>query len=118
MKWANFIVITHTAKRTTIRYSQWCMACHVMIITSSCFDRLQAVLWFIKATELAPNDPKAFYNLGRLAIEEQNFRKAVKLFELAAHNGLTLAAFNMAVAYYKGSGADQGKRVLSFNRKR
>ena len=94
------------------------VSCHVMIITSSCFDRLQAALWFIKATELAPNDPKAFYNLGRLAIEEQNFRKAVKLFELAAHNGLTLAAFNMAVAYYKGSGADQGKRVLSFNRKR
>mmetsp|Transcript_29430 Transcript_29430/g.54474 ORF Transcript_29430/g.54474 Transcript_29430/m.54474 type:complete len:574 (-) Transcript_29430:316-2037(-) len=67
----------------------------------------EATQWFSKATQLAPDDPKAFYNLGRMAIEEQNFAKAVKLFEKAATNGLALAAFNMAVAHYKGQGAEK-----------
>lgn len=69
----------------------------------------KATQWFLKAIELSPDDPKAYYNLGRLAIEEQNFAKAVKLFEKAASNGLALAAFNMGVAYFKGQGAEQSK---------
>ena len=74
----------------------------------------QASQWFLKATKLAPDDPKAFYNLGRMAIEEHNFAKAVKLFEKAATNGLALAAFNMAVAHYKGQGAEKGQCGMNF----
>jgi tetratricopeptide (TPR) repeat protein len=62
------------------------------------------------------NEPEAYYNLGLLGIETGNYPEAVKNFEVAATHGLSLAAYNLGVAYYMGAAVTKGTHYIDKTR--
>jgi TPR repeat protein len=60
--------------------------------------------WLEKAA--AAGEPEGLFNLGLLRIKEGDYQGAVGLFFQAWERGLTVAAKNIGVAYYKGVGVE------------
>lgn len=65
-----------------------------------------AKYWFLESSK--NNEPEAFYNLGLHGIETGNYTEAVANFEIAATQGVSLAAYNLGVAYYMGTAVSKG----------